>query len=229
MKNWLEPVVDIFRAETNDLRELAVLVGGDPTTFYVGTALNNIDLSSQDLRGMHFTGLDTAPVVFDDTTQLDQRYWVQLSANRNAIRKITTNILSKEEFEEIAPKARTLLQNIEAEPHYEDRLGLLLRAVLDDAIVGLLVAKNLREDKSTTVLRTAEALGEMLEFHQLDDRAHLQLEVTRIAEQLLKHAIMYNRGKMLLGLANHLVDYPTIGPFLRARLRKRGVDVADMD
>jgi hypothetical protein len=37
--HWLDIVVDIFAAETDNLDELARIAGGDPATFYIGTSV----------------------------------------------------------------------------------------------------------------------------------------------------------------------------------------------
>ena len=58
--HWLAGVEDVLKADTGDLRQLAVLAGGDPATFYLGTPMDGADLRGQDLRGMLFTGLDPA-------------------------------------------------------------------------------------------------------------------------------------------------------------------------
>ncbi len=58
--HWLEGVEAVLRATTGDLRELAIVAGGNPANFYIGTDLTGVDISGQDLRGMKFTGLDSA-------------------------------------------------------------------------------------------------------------------------------------------------------------------------
>jgi len=71
MPHWLEKALHLIEADTHDLRELAILAGGDPRTFYLDTSLDGADLRGQDLRGMKFSNLDLSKVVCDDTTFLD--------------------------------------------------------------------------------------------------------------------------------------------------------------
>lgn len=61
-------------AQTGDLRALAVIAGEDPATLYVGTALDGVDISGQDLRGMHLPNLDLEKVIWDERTKLDPPY-----------------------------------------------------------------------------------------------------------------------------------------------------------
>jgi signal transduction histidine kinase len=53
--HWLETVVTLLTANTADLRELALIAGGDPATFYLGVDVSKIDFSGQDIRGMEFS------------------------------------------------------------------------------------------------------------------------------------------------------------------------------
>lgn len=70
--HWLGPVGDILRAQTTDLRRLALIAGRDPKTFYADSDLSGADLRGQDLRGMRFSNdFNISNVVFDDETQFD--------------------------------------------------------------------------------------------------------------------------------------------------------------
>lgn len=68
---WLEGVSRILRSETGDLRELARIGGADPTTLYIGTSLDGVDIRGQDLRGMALPNLDVRKVRRDSKTLLD--------------------------------------------------------------------------------------------------------------------------------------------------------------
>jgi urease gamma subunit len=67
-EHWLAGVEAVLAAETGDLRELAILAGGDPQTFYIGTPLAGADLRGQDLRGMILPDLDPRRVRHDSKT-----------------------------------------------------------------------------------------------------------------------------------------------------------------
>jgi len=42
--NSLAPLKRLIDADTNDLRSLAILLGEDPTTFYISTDLSGVDI-----------------------------------------------------------------------------------------------------------------------------------------------------------------------------------------
>lgn len=71
MAHWLDKVVALLQAETADLRELAIIAGGNPKTFYRGASLDDVDLSDQDVRGMNLS-LDLNRVTLNARTKLDQ-------------------------------------------------------------------------------------------------------------------------------------------------------------
>jgi tetratricopeptide (TPR) repeat protein len=54
--HWLDKVVEILQADTADLRQLALLAGGDPDTFYRHTRLSDVDVGAQNIAGMEFKG-----------------------------------------------------------------------------------------------------------------------------------------------------------------------------
>src|SRR3954447_21170828 len=72
MAHWLDKVVEILKADTADLRELALIAGYDLADFYRGTVLAGADLTGQDLAGMRFRDFDGAPemIVVPDGTFL---------------------------------------------------------------------------------------------------------------------------------------------------------------
>lgn len=66
--HWLAAVEDVLRADTGDLRELAMIAGADPATLFVGTSLDGADLRGQDLRGMILPNLDPRRAKHDRRT-----------------------------------------------------------------------------------------------------------------------------------------------------------------
>jgi len=69
--HWADKILEIFDADTTDLRKLAIIAGVDPRYFYVGTDLEGADIRGQDLRGMLLTNLDLSKVIYDRATQID--------------------------------------------------------------------------------------------------------------------------------------------------------------
>lgn len=72
MTHWLGPIVDLLTAETDDLRELALMSRRDPTTFYVGASLDGVDIRGQDVRGLRFTDFSKANLLADEATLADE-------------------------------------------------------------------------------------------------------------------------------------------------------------
>jgi hypothetical protein len=54
MGHWLDTVMALLQSETTDLRQLAIMAGGNPKTFYRGTRIEDIDPEGQDLSGLDF-------------------------------------------------------------------------------------------------------------------------------------------------------------------------------
>jgi tetratricopeptide (TPR) repeat protein len=69
--HWLGKVRLILEADTADLRELALLAGANPKTFYVGARLKGVDVRGQDLRGMKFSEDQIGELAFDQATIMD--------------------------------------------------------------------------------------------------------------------------------------------------------------
>lgn len=72
MPHWFNRIQDILEADTADLRELAILAGGDPESFYIGTCIDGADLRGQNLLGMKFGSFNPASVVLDEHTQIEE-------------------------------------------------------------------------------------------------------------------------------------------------------------
>lgn len=70
-RDWQETVLELLCADTRDLRELALLAGADPATFYLGARLKGADLSGQDLRGVGLPSLSPGDVFVDDQTRFE--------------------------------------------------------------------------------------------------------------------------------------------------------------
>ena len=53
----MDKVIDLLCADTADLRELAIMAGANPKTFYHGINPGDLDLTGQDLEGIEFTNV----------------------------------------------------------------------------------------------------------------------------------------------------------------------------
>lgn len=70
MSHWLERLWSVSTANTNNLIELADLLGVDAKTFYVGQDLSACDLRGQDLRGIDLTGTNLEKAIIDEATKI---------------------------------------------------------------------------------------------------------------------------------------------------------------
>jgi hypothetical protein len=69
VKGPFSGVAEVLAADTDDLRQLAIIAGLDPATMYIGTVMDGCDVRGQDLRGMQFTHLDRSKVLWDEHTR----------------------------------------------------------------------------------------------------------------------------------------------------------------
>ena len=69
-----ERVNKICGAETDDLRELCRIAGGDPKSFYVGSDFRHADLCGVDLRGFDLRNSDFTNARFDHNTRVDSQF-----------------------------------------------------------------------------------------------------------------------------------------------------------
>lgn len=61
----------LLSANSNNLKELSLLMGYDPVNFYVGTDLSGTNLEGQDLRGMNLNATNLLDANIDYFTQFD--------------------------------------------------------------------------------------------------------------------------------------------------------------
>lgn len=70
--HWLQKLWDISSAGTYDLKELAMILGEDPSSFYRGQDLTACDLRGQDLTDMDLTGCNLDKALIDNATKIPQ-------------------------------------------------------------------------------------------------------------------------------------------------------------
>jgi len=78
----LGKLCDLINEETNNLKELAQILECDPSTFYIGTDLTDVEIKDQDLRGMRFDHTNLSQANLDLTTRFDRKV-------EQALRKVT--------------------------------------------------------------------------------------------------------------------------------------------
>ncbi|MCG7622296.1 cyclic nucleotide-binding domain-containing protein [Epibacterium sp. Ofav1-8] len=71
-ENYLKAAYSLLVANTDDLRELAVLAGEDPATFYEYCDFSGVDLRGQDFTGVSTLGANFMGALIDETTKFDE-------------------------------------------------------------------------------------------------------------------------------------------------------------
>ena len=71
----------IVESETDDLRTLAKLAGGHPSSFYRGVNFDGVDLREENLSGFDLTGSSFSRTVYDNTTIVDEKFKTILIQN----------------------------------------------------------------------------------------------------------------------------------------------------
>lgn len=78
MSHWLSDLAAMAQSKSNDLRELAVILGQDPAEFYKHQDLSGCDLRGQNLEGMDLTGCNIINALIYERTVIsppfDPRY-----------------------------------------------------------------------------------------------------------------------------------------------------------
>jgi hypothetical protein len=218
MTHWLQTVATVLQSEVTDLKELAKIAGAEPRHFYMGTCLDGVNICGQDLRGLEFSGLKRAAVVFDNLTKLDPKYWRQLIENPNAVRLLSGGRDLVDQFDVLQPIASKLISEIVREKYAADRTARIFRALLVDRDVGVLLLANYPTGGSVSEERAIATLN--YNIHPDADTASFNIGVLRTMEECLRHTFYQNKTSLLLAMIRHLADVPAARPFLISRVKR---------
>jgi hypothetical protein len=215
MPHWLDKVIDLLKADTNDLRELARIAGGDPAIFYKGIELQDLEWEDQNIEEMEFSSSDSFLDSLMDGSQIN------IGVNENII--IQTDELTK------------LIKNFKRQ---EERISLVLRLILEHrhAAIAILEQYGLDQAKYAT-LAIAELLQALrMDAHQkslfeeessqisfLNDPPYRRLaddELAKIVQRTFNNIPPSNRSALLFNMAKHLSDFPEVNQFLRSIIEK---------
>jgi hypothetical protein len=203
MPYWLDKVVQILQADTDDLRELAKLAGANPQTFYRGINPADLDLNGQDITGMEFSG-DLA----GRSKTLDHFKLVLDSNDRHG-------------------EAIKIIQEVHHVGKQEERMAILLDLILrnpndapllielydkDRAKYANLVLKQIEVEIKTSALG-----GTLFEGEQRRPRMNA-MQLARILNRPFSRGMPMNRAWLLYYMAKYLSKYPDINKYLRMRL-----------
>jgi hypothetical protein len=199
MPHWLDKVVVLLESETANLRELALLAGEDPRTFYLGVDLSRLDLGDQDTTGMQFSGTSAPP------------------AHRTTEERIF-GIARRQRGEE---RIAILLDEIISNPRLAPAL---LDAYRNDR--SKYVTKAI-EDLKSALSREAEEeqVGDILDFGEVADLSQIRaigdLDLVKVVLRRYAHSFPLSRAALFYFLAKHLAKYPVIKKYLATSWRRR--------
>jgi hypothetical protein len=214
MTHWLQKAAELLESDDSDLKKLAQKAGANPTFFYRGANLEGVNISGQDLRGMEFTDLSKAAVLFDRATRLDSRHMRELQQNPNAVRVMSSELFGSNPSRRLLATADKRIREIASESNSAERTSKLLSTFLDDYRVGVLVIENYPDDQSVTVHRALGLMEHQLRNEESRDPASLQLFVALTVDALLRRAFVYNRAPLLIALASNLSRFSTVRELL---------------
>ena len=201
MTHWLDKLLDIFSADSAELRSLAIVAGGDPETFYIGTDMRGADLRGQDLRGMKFTHLDLASVLIDQDTKLEGL------ADELALLDNVDELRANFEFVKIRKMKRQ-----------EERLAVILKIFLDRPELRNFIKNNYRDKAKFT----RDAIDKLLDWTDKEDlfgEKYEELDFGSFLEHVINNSFPLNRGFLLLYLAKYFGYDPLVIRVIRKRLR----------
>ncbi len=196
--HWLDKLLDIFDAETVDLRKLAEISGGDPRYFYIGTNLSGADISGQDLRGMILPNLDLSKVKYDQDTKLDAASEVDFL----------------EEITQLEIRKKVIV--ISTFGRQEERLISFIKLYIDNSgyekfIDGLISEKSEFSARSIVEFRSIYSKGFFGEqFHGRD--------YYNFVDSMINRSFPQNRGYLILYLAKYFGSDRGIVSMLKKRL-----------
>jgi hypothetical protein len=153
--NSLAPLKRLIDADTNDLRSLAILLGEDPTTFYISTDLSGVDIRGQDLRGMNLYRTNIENSIFDSFSQFDQELQDYLSGNL------------KKRYLEISKDLLHFTESFFSKSKYPSR-GWFIKEIIPDA------ARAIEADHKRW-LRTIKSSEELRRYFKSPDRDRVEL------------------------------------------------------
>jgi hypothetical protein len=197
MPHWLQKVIDLFQADTIDLRELAVLAGGDPKIFYRGISLSDVETEGQNLEGMEFG-------------QEERSFQLELFVDDD----------SKAPAVEIARSLHQIGRQ-------EERLAILLDLILRNPKEAISLIDLYSADRAKYANRVLKqikielgvsGLQRTLFAEETVPRKLNAVQLARIVSRPFSRGMPNNRGALLYYMAKHLYKYPDVNSFLRTKI-----------
>lgn len=218
MAHWLDIVVDLFKADTKDLRELARIAGGDPTTFYRGVEPAELDLEDQDIDGIEFSSSEAFMGALIDGSRIN----IGIGAVENLIIETGDLVRFVSNFgrqeERIALLLRLVVEHRHAAIRILEQYGNDRAKYANLARVELLDALKMERDQIELFEEEEEAQMSFLPKPVRSRRRLADLELAKIVHRTFSSIPPSNRSVLLYYLAKHLSSQLAINKFLRSRI-----------
>ncbi|MBN8956801.1 MAG: hypothetical protein J0H17_09510 [Rhizobiales bacterium] len=199
-------MLELLQAETQDLRTLALIAGGDPQIFYKGVRPQDLELHGQNVDEMEFSS--------------DGEDLVEALLNGSVI-----NI---GDDENIFVDLEVLIFVIKKAKRQEERLALLLKLILDNRTLGLRIVSLYGDDKAkyaNVVLAELRRAFEGAERQASFFGAHHGVPIAdehlvQIIQRPFSRGMPGNRSALLYYMTLHLSKHKKINEYLRSKLNK---------
>lgn len=186
MQHWSYTIIKILEADTINLRDLAVIAGGNPIDFYVGTSINGVDVTNQDLRGMKFTHVDTSKIHKNNNTIFDP----------DAIPENDSVIIEK-------------LKAIKLRSHHEERLAMIMELVLSNPQKTELIEKTYT-DRSSIARNMISSFILSVKMYKKHRESHINLITSSFVHKNLMKKYQFNTERYAIYIAKYLGHIPEI-------------------
>lgn len=174
MAHWLDKVIDLLQAQTDDLRELARIAGANPETFYLGIDPTQLDIAGQDLTGIEFSRAEA--------------------------------------------ETKIVVGRIRKATRQEERIAMLLDALLQNRNSGLAILNLYQTDKAKFANYALEKIRNLFSDATTADK--FESGVAALIPHFFSYTYPLNRGRLLYFLALYLGKYPQVNKAINASLTK---------
>lgn len=219
MSHWLDIVIDLFKAETKDLRELAKIAGADPATFYRGVEPTELDLEEQDIDGIEFSSSEAFIDALLDGSSIN----IGIGTGENLIME-TGNLARfissfKRQEERVSLLLRLVLEHRYAAIHILEQYGSDRAKYANLALAELLNALRLERDQ----MELFEEEDAQMSFLSKPTPSRIRLaddELARIVHRTFSSIPPSNRSALLFYMAKHLSSHLSVNKFLRSTIAR---------
>lgn len=249
MEHWLDRVLLLLQADTDNLRELAEIAGGDPRTFYRAINISDVDIKGQNIDGMEFAQsdrikkADKAHLTILDLSDATVRKLIQYGKRRGFVtfdqinEILPPDIVSPEQIEEIMTMISDMGIDVQEDEaaHFatltpSEKLVQIKSTAKQEERLALLLGEIARDRSQGLSILDAYsidrskfatwALTQIRQQVQQSSPDESALVVAKLISLLYAQAFPFSQGRLLYYLALHLARYPLARQAIRSKLEK---------